>query len=155
MKISAASCLAVVLMTSCGSGQKSPQAPAGDEAAAPAPGANAADAPAGQQGQMEPDELAVIHIAQVINIMRDLMHDCPAAEQRSMAYIERNKEAIMGGMAYGQKKEKALHGQDQDQYENRMEALPNKHAPDFEKVLDSFGDVCPDQKQAIGSAMGL
>jgi hypothetical protein len=155
VKFSAAACLAALLMSSCGSGHKSSKAPAGEETSKPAPVSHASDEPAGQQGQMEPDELAVIHIAQVINIMRDLMHDCPAAERKSLAYIERNKEAIMGGVAYGQKKEKALKGQDQGQYEDRMEALLNKHAPDFDKVLESFGNACPDQKHAIGSAMGL
>jgi hypothetical protein len=161
MNIASAACLAVLLMTSCSSGHKSPESPAGEEVATPAPDVNAADEPAGAAGQagqerpMDPDELALMHMAQVINTLRDLMHDCEAAEKKSLEYIERNKQAIVEGVAYGQNKEKGLQGQARDAYEDKMEALLNELAPDYEMVLESFGNACPDQKKSIGSAMGM
>ncbi len=153
MKTVTAACLAALLLASCGSGPGRTAAPAQEGAAGPVPAGQAA--PSDPEANMEPDELALVHIAQVINILRDLMYDCTGAERKSMAYIERNKDAIVSGVAYGKSKEKALKGQAKDAYEDKMEALLNELAPDFDKVLDGFDNVCPNQKEAIGSAMGL
>ncbi|MFH1438482.1 MAG: hypothetical protein ABIJ56_22425, partial [Pseudomonadota bacterium] len=148
--------LAALLIAACGSGQKTAEAPAGRKTDAPAPaGQDAAPEPAGQAEQMNPDELAVTHIAHVINILRDLTIDCEAAQQQSLEYIERNKQEIINGVTYGKNKEDGLQGEAKDAYGDKMEALLDELAPDYKRVLERYGDSCPDQKEAIGSAMGL
>ncbi len=148
--------LAAMLIAACGSEKKNAETPADEKTDAPAPaGQDAAAEPSEPAKQMEPDELAVTHIAHVINILRDLTIDCEAALQQSLEYIDSNKQEIINGVAYGKKKEDALQGEAQDAYEAKMEALLNELASDYKRILERYGDSCPAQKEAIGDAMGL
>ena len=121
--------LAALLIAACGSGQKSTETPADEKTETPVPAEqDAAAEPAEPAKQMEPDELAVTHIAHVINILRDLTIDCEAAKQQSLEYIESNRQVIVDGVMYGKNKEDMLQGEAKDAYEAKMEALLNELA---------------------------
>jgi hypothetical protein len=153
MKRALISVLVGLAFCACGAEQKGTKEPSQEEIKAPG---HEASGPSGPDTEgLMPDEQFVFHLAEIVNLIRESWGSCDQALRLCLAYIEKHKESIDEGFAYGKSKESELAGEAKAAYDQKMKTLLLELIPDFDGVMDGFAEHCPEEKEKIGIALGV